>query len=204
MLDSITWGTWDQLQWQGENDAAAWGQGSLTTSGSTTSSSASSKKMRSASQANGANASEWRKPRPRVSDVPLFVRLLNKLEREVPSSVPEYQLAPLQSAAPKLSPSFSSSLSSSSSTRSTSATQATMTTPARIEEAALDASLSAPGAFVVDWRQLSEAVAPSAGGLDDLRAERKEQQVRKTLIGGSSISHATAYCGRVCCDAAKT
>lgn len=185
MLDSITWGTWDQLQWQGENDAAAWGQGSLTTSGNTHSSSASAKKMRSTSQANGANASEWRKPRPRVSDVPLFVRLLNKLEREVPFSVPEYQLAPLQSAAPKLS-------TSSTSTRSTSATQATLTTPTRIEEAALGATLSTPGAFAVDWRLLSEAVAPSAGGLDELRAERKEQQVRKTL-GGSFISHATKH-----------
>jgi hypothetical protein len=147
MLDSITWGTWDQLQWRGENDAAAWGQGdaaALATPGSI-------KKMRSA-QAAGANSSEWRKPRPRVSDVPLFERLLSKLAAEVPTSVPDYRVAPLRAVKPP--------------------------PHATLRAAWAEASLAMPGAFAVDWRALSEAVAPAAGGLDALRAERKEQQVR--------------------------
>jgi hypothetical protein len=133
--------------------------------------------MRSTTQANGANASEWRKPRPRVSDVPLFVRLLNKLEREVPFSVPEYHFAPLQTNA-AIAPLPSPSSVRTTVALETQATQAIATTT-RTAHSALNASLSTPGAFAVDWRHLSEAVAPSAGGLDELRAERKGQQVRE-------------------------
>jgi hypothetical protein len=104
MLDSITWGTWEQLHWRGSH--IEYTEGIEESEGSNEGggrgghgSSRSGPGRRAMQQLSGAHASSWRhrSTSKKGSQAPLFERLLDKLLKQAPAVLPTYR-TPLHGA----------------------------------------------------------------------------------------------------------
>mmetsp|Transcript_44948 Transcript_44948/g.101464 ORF Transcript_44948/g.101464 Transcript_44948/m.101464 type:complete len:220 (-) Transcript_44948:1190-1849(-) len=92
MLPSLSWGTWDQLNWKDKEGSNVDG---------TNCRSRASDKRANLQQMRSANSSEWKRRYGGAkcgAESPLFERLISRLAKEIPAAVPIYESSPMKPA----------------------------------------------------------------------------------------------------------